>query len=665
MTEQDELLGKHLGKYRITGLLGKGGMGLVYAGEDVRLKRTVAIKVLSRQAALEHEGAKRFLLEARAAARLNHANVVAVHDIGQRGEIIYIVMELVRGQSAQARLDLRGPMPWPEATRTAADVCRGLIAAHAAGLIHRDIKPANILLAADGAVKLTDFGLAKAPELLSTRLTLCGTILGTPHYMSPEQCSGENLDARTDLYSLGASYYTLLTGKPPFVANDDLKILYAHCSSPVPDPGLLVPSLPSECHAVIQKAMAKSRTDRYRTAEGMLTALVGLLPKPAAPVALPVAPPAPPPERLDAHPVLPDRLTWTKLPRKWYFLTALATLVVALITLGTNAFLGRTPPSVPKESAIAKPIANSKGNTRTKIKLKLRPMQYAGHKKDVKAALVAGGRLVTVSADGNAHVWQLQEKTPARVLNHPRPLTAAALTVDGNLLATGGEDAVVYLWETNGRQLGNVGRFPSAIHALAFSADGKYLGVGTSTDLYLVELGSPPEVLKRQRLLEMQYVVSGVAFSPDGKHLAACTYGSEAYLWDLATLTRTAVPAGLTKDLTAVAFSPDAQQLAFSSRQGSVHLWSPGQPPREVARSLGSPFCITFAPGGNLIYPSGWAMPLHVRHLASAETTFAAYPVNGAVNALNLSPDGKLVATGFSDGSARLWDIVYEEYHEK
>src|ERR1043165_6303893 len=141
MLEQDELIGTHLGKYRLKGRIGEGGMGVVYAGEDTRLKRTVAIKLLSRRAAHEPEAAKRFLLEARAAARLSHPNVVAVHDIGQRGEFYYIVMEFVRGQSAQAQLNSSGPLPWAVATRVAAEVCRGLVAAHAAGLIHRDIKP--------------------------------------------------------------------------------------------------------------------------------------------------------------------------------------------------------------------------------------------------------------------------------------------------------------------------------------------------------------------------------------------------------------------------------------------------------------------------------------------------------------------------------------------
>src|SRR3989442_1226907 len=130
--------------------------------------------------------------KARAAAQLNHPNVVTVHDVDQSGNTYYIVMELVAGGSVQAQLAARGALPWPEATRIVADVCRGLAAAHAAGLIHRDVKPGNILLASDGAAKLADFGLTKAPVLTSGGFTQPGTILGTPQYMSPEHCAGEH-----------------------------------------------------------------------------------------------------------------------------------------------------------------------------------------------------------------------------------------------------------------------------------------------------------------------------------------------------------------------------------------------------------------------------------------------------------------------------------------
>jgi WD40 repeat protein len=279
---------------------------------------------------------------------------------------------------------------------------------------------------------------------------------------------------------------------------------------------------------------------------------------------------------------------------------------------------------------------------------------------------VAGGRLVTVSQDdGNAVVFSLEAepKSKARLLVHPQPLGAVAVTQDGKVVATGGAEPIVYLWRTNGEKLGTIDRLPGSINCLAFSPDGKYLAIGANSDLYLVEITVPfTGVQKRRRLLEMQYFVSGVAFSHDGKRLAACTYGATAYTWDLATRTKTAVAGKLSKELTNVAFSRDSQQLAVIGRQGLVHLSTDNQPARQVAHSLGSPFCITFGPvDGTLIYPAVWGAPLRVHHLASDETTLVPLPAQGAVYAVHLSPDGKLLATGFSDGSTWLWDVICEE----
>src|SRR5262245_28756419 len=243
MTEQDARVGTQLGKYRLVRRLGEGGMGIVYAAEDPILSRMVALKVLS--AAAQTPGAlQRFALEARAAARLNHPNVVAVHDVGRHGDVSYLVMELVDGPSAQTVLQQHGAFPWQIATRIIAGVCRGLAAAHAADLIHRDVKPANVLLGGDGSVKLTDFGVVKAPRLLPAHATH-SAVLGTPHYMSPEQCTSETIDARADLYALGCTYYALLTGRPPY-EGDAVKVMFAHCTEAVPDPRDLVPELPEQ-----------------------------------------------------------------------------------------------------------------------------------------------------------------------------------------------------------------------------------------------------------------------------------------------------------------------------------------------------------------------------------------------------------------------------------
>jgi serine/threonine protein kinase/putative intracellular protease/amidase len=266
----DARVGTQLGKYQIVSRLGRGGMGVVYEAVDTLLNRTVAIKVLPEEVADDSQALQRFQHEARAAARLNHANVVVIHDVGQQDGVHYLVMERVAGRSLAARLE-EGPLDWREATLVVADACRGLAAAHAAALIHRDIKPGNLLRNSDGQVKLADFGLAKATDHSS--LTKSGSVLGTPLFMSPEQCKSLPLDARSDIYSLGATYYMLLTGQPPYRADSSMEVMFAHVSNPVPDPRVVRPDVPESCAAIIQKAMAKDPAKRYQSAEEMRGAL--------------------------------------------------------------------------------------------------------------------------------------------------------------------------------------------------------------------------------------------------------------------------------------------------------------------------------------------------------------------------------------------------------
>jgi serine/threonine protein kinase len=251
---------RSFGKYLLRGILGKGGMGVVYLAHDPLLERDVALKFLHPNLA-DLQWVQRFLREARAAARLSHPNVVAVYEADRIDGTLYFAMERVRGVSGAQLLE-RGPLPWRAATEIAAQAARGLVAAHAAGLIHRDIKPANLLLAVDGTVKLADFGLVKTIAQDRNALSGSSDVFGTPHFMSPEQARGQPLDERTDVYSLGATYYALLTGAPPYPGEEAMSVLYAHCAKPPPDTCLGNPRAAPGCAAVVKRAMAKNRVER-------------------------------------------------------------------------------------------------------------------------------------------------------------------------------------------------------------------------------------------------------------------------------------------------------------------------------------------------------------------------------------------------------------------
>ena len=271
-------VGTFVGKYRITKVIGSGGMGVVYAAHDSIISREVAIKFLSGKAAGDDTALKRFVQEARAVGQLNHPNVVGLFDVDQTDGTWYLVMELVDGGTASDLLESKTTISWQRATRIIADACRGLVAAHTKGLIHRDIKPDNIMITADGTAKISDFGLAKIQDSAAPTLTQINQVLGTPHYMSPEQCRSSAVDARSDLYSLGATYFDLLTGSPPYSHSTDvMQIMFAQCNEPTPDPGKLADDLPPLCRGIIEQAMAKDPADRYQSAQEMLTDLLILL----------------------------------------------------------------------------------------------------------------------------------------------------------------------------------------------------------------------------------------------------------------------------------------------------------------------------------------------------------------------------------------------------
>lgn len=259
------------GKYQLLRLLGQGGMGEVYLASDLFLNRRVAVKLLrSRQG---HPGSRRrFQAEAVAASRVQHPNVLTIHDGAAPADgPAYLVMELAQGGSVRDRLGARGVFTPLEATLIALSACRGLVAVHQAGLLHRDIKPGNLLRTREGIVKVSDFGLAvSCPR---DGQFAGGSTSGTAAYASPEQAWGLPLDPRSDLYSLGATYYELLTGRHPFQAGSTREMAFQHAEAPVPDPRAVDPAIPAVCAAIVRRALAKQPADRYADAGAMLGAL--------------------------------------------------------------------------------------------------------------------------------------------------------------------------------------------------------------------------------------------------------------------------------------------------------------------------------------------------------------------------------------------------------
>lgn len=265
------MIGKTLGQYRIVSKLGEGGMGIVYQAVDQKLGRKLAVKVLPAAVTADPDRVARFEREARSAAILNHPNIVTIYAVGAEESIAYIAMEFVEGRSLHDLLE-EGPMPMHTVLRIARQLARGLAKAHEARIIHRDLKPGNIMISNDGFVKILDFGLAKLhpsrsnakPESTTMpSLTEVGAIVGTPHYMSPEQAQGLPVDFRSDQFSLGTILYEMATGKKPFEGNTPMQTIVA-VSSKEPEPVCtLNPAAPRALQMLIERCLTKKAQHRF------------------------------------------------------------------------------------------------------------------------------------------------------------------------------------------------------------------------------------------------------------------------------------------------------------------------------------------------------------------------------------------------------------------
>lgn len=704
-----------LGKYQLKALLGKGGMGTVYQATDVRLQRDVAVKVLPKRMSADGEAVRRFLREARGAARLNHPNVVAIHDVDQKQGYCFLVMELVTGGTAQDLLR-DGPLSEIEATRIIADACRGLAAAHDAGLVHRDIKPSNIMRSETGTVKIADFGLAKAADDAATagaKLTTSGTILGTPQYMSPEQCSGEPLDARSDLYSLGVTYYALLTGRPPFVDSQPMQIMFAHCSKPVPDPRSLRPELSASCVAILLKALEKNPWERYASAAAMLHDLEALLGPPVdgagksadtasdrarSPYVEPasfgetanvpqlavadqrIAPKLdsnshdeterPAATRPDVAPTFAPSSASTSLVTKRFLRPSRRQLMLALA--GGTAAVAAVPLAsyfFGSGSTSEKEDVHSGAGGTAATNARPATMKFAAEMPNVNTTLRAaafsadGQTLFAGAIDGKVSSWNVAQRRFEHEYG-PMPKSVRALAVDSRWLAAGSESGAVWLWRLPDRTRRSViDDLTNEVSALAISPDGRRMAIGTYGDLRLYSLDDDsPRLVKILATSTSRppasYMVMSTSFSADSRWLAATS-------WDRKSVSVWKADAGEIVEFreqfpyepSAATFLPDGRNLMVGTLGHGLFLWR--RPGNEVSvfpdtEKLAVRAMAVHQPSGVVFTIGGWGGPVSgfdPQNLRKVSTVDGGHETTHL--ALSISADGRLAATAGGDEGAR------------
>ncbi len=619
----------HLGRldqFAILGVIGQGGMGIVLRGFDTYLNRDVAVKVLNPALANDDLARKRFCRESRTAASITHENVVAVHHVAHEtsSDIPYLVMQLIDGESLDQRL-ARGRLPLKDVVAVGAQVAAGLAAAHEKGLIHRDVKPGNVLLErGSNRVKLTDFGLARAGD--DVRLTGTGLVVGTPLYMAPEQARGEEVDARSDLFSLGVLLYELCTGQTPFEARTPLAVLRRLTDEPHRPVRELNPDTPVWLADLIDRLLAKSASERFQSA------------REAADI-------------LDFH--------WSALktssdvvsacPKKRLHRLYLVLIILGALAMGAVAtsiaillWPGRGPQRV-SDRASTPPLAVFRGGSGTVFGVAFSP----------------GDRTLAMAMeDGKIMLWDVEAGTVKATLSgHQGIAWTVRFSEDGSRLVTSGDDNSIRIWDLATNKTVKTLQDPGALRAALFDREAKRLVTGDRLGNVTVwDVATGEQV----RTWQHPGSVNALALSPDGKTVASGGTDHVVRLWDAGTGQERLALTGHTAALYSLAYRRDGKVLASTGWDGTIRLWDPGtgEPLRTLEARSRDIWAVDFAPDGNTLASVGGDGIVRVWETSSGRLLAELAGHDGPAHSLAYSRDGTRIASGGRDGTVRLWKAV-------
>ena len=534
--------------YRIFEPLGGGGMGIVYRAEDTRLGRTVALKFLPPELTRDPVAKARFLQEARTASALDHPNICTIYDVGETADArLYLSMPCYDGETLREHI-ARGPLPLDEAMDITWQATRGLAKAHRQGIVHRDVKPANLMVTADGVVKILDFGIAKLAG--AAGLTRTGLPLGTPAYMAPEQMKGEDVDARTDLWSLGVVLYEMLTGRRPFPGDHEVVVRHGILNVQPEPVSRLRPELPRELDQILAGLLAKDPKDRYATAESLLNDLRPLVTSPSGTRATAAS-----------TATLPRR----RGLRRGKLLGLLGLAGAAALGLLLWHLLGQAP---------ASPLPSVQNRLTDLPGIETQP-----------SLAPAGDFFVYVKTErGNLDIFR--QRTGGKAVNltaeSPADDYEPAFSPDGNFIAFRSErdGGGLFLMGATGE---SVRRLTDAGYDPAWSPDGKEIVYATAPGddprewvghgrLWRIEAANP---IRRRRVADLDAVQP--SWSPGGKRIAfwSASASGQRSVWTIPAAG--GEPVQVTDDLFynwSPAWSPDGRYLFFASdRKGSMNLW--------------------------------------------------------------------------------------------
>jgi WD40 repeat protein len=662
--------------YEILSELGRGGMGVVYKAWQRSLNRVVALKVVLAGAHAGPEARARFRAEAEAVARLQHAHIVQIHEVGEAAGCPYFSLEFVDGGNLAHQVAGK-PQPVQPAARLMETLARTVHYAHQQGIVHRDLKPANVLLTGASVPKITDFGLAKQLDqgsgLPASGPTRSGVILGTPNYMAPEQAIGKTklIGPAADIHALGAILYEMLTGRPPFLGETPLDTLQqVQFQEPVPV-RRLQPKVPRDVETICLKCLHKEVQRRYASAEALADDLHRFLAG----------------QPIQARPVGAVERLW-----RWGLrnpalaaagglaATALVGVVALSITFGLYKAQAAADLRLKQQQA---QTAQEEAETQRTLALDnwhQAELQAAhsymlhglsrcnqgevGHgllwlARSLEIATKEGDRDLASTLRFQLAGWSRQLHTLRARLRLPADSKQVDLSPDGRTLLTGGRDGTVQRWDAvTGQPLGPPLRHRDEVLVAAFSPDGRLIVTGSkdrTACLWDATTGQPfgPPLLHPDQ-------VRAAALSPDGRTVLTGCADRNARLWEAATGKPIGPSLSHPGTVRSVMFSPDGRSVLTLGASQTVQLWeaATGKPSGAPLRHDGFIWSAAFHPNGRMLLTGSSDRTARLWEVATGKPIGPPLVHGNEVRAVAFSPDGRFILTGCQDQTARLWDTA-------